>query len=60
MVGNRWHRLSALMTRALLVAVGACSGRNGDANRADSATPPPRVAMWRVTPRQRRRTRRAR
>jgi len=38
MVGNRWHRLSALMTCASLVAVGACSGRNGDANRADSAT----------------------
>jgi putative membrane protein len=37
MVGNRLHRLSALMTCASLVAVGACSGRNGDANRGDSA-----------------------
>jgi putative membrane protein len=37
MVGNGWHRLSALMTCASLVAVGACSGRNGDANRGDSA-----------------------
>ncbi len=38
MVGNRLHKLSALMTCASLVAVGACSGRNGDANRGDSAT----------------------
>ena len=37
MVGDRWQRLSALMTCASLVAVGACSGRNGDASR-DSAT----------------------
>jgi putative membrane protein len=37
MVGNRIQRLSALMTCASLVAVGACSGRNGDANRGDSA-----------------------
>ena len=37
MVGNRLQRLSALMTCASLVAVGACSGRNGDANRGDSA-----------------------
>jgi len=37
MVGNRLQKLSALMTCASLVAVGACSGRNGDANR-DSAT----------------------
>ena len=37
MVGNGWQRLSAVMACASLVAVGACGGRNGDANSGDSA-----------------------